>query len=233
MDIELLYFEGCPHVPDTERLLGEVLAQLAPGAVLRRTRVDTEQDAADHDFLGSPSVRVDGLDLEQRVAADPVMACRVYEGGGGVPPRWLVEAHVLRALAPQHVLFLCVANSARSQLAEGIARALAPPGVRVSSAGSAPTRVRPEAVDVLAEEGIDITTHRSTAVAQVEPGSVDLVVTLCAEEVCPAFLGDALRVHWGLPDPAAIEGDPERRREAFRATRDELRRRLSVLFGVG
>jgi len=128
------------------------------------------------------------------------------------------------------VLFLCVANSARSQIAEGVARALAPAGTRVWSAGSRPTRVRPEAIAVLREIGLDISSHRSKAVAEIPASEVDTVVTLCAEEECPLFLGPARRLHWGLPDPAAVTGSEEERLDAFRKTRDELRRRLEALF---
>ena len=144
--------------------------------------------------------------------------------------RWLHEAEALRGRAPSHVLFLCVANSARSQLAEGIARSLAPEGVRVSSAGSVPMSVRPHAVDVLREIGIDISSHASTRIDEVEP-PVDVVITLCAEEVCPVWLEDAFRLHWPLPDPAAVEGSEAVKLDAFRAVRDELSRRLSVVFG--
>ena len=153
------------------------------------------------------------------------------------PSDWLLEAAVLRALRPDHLLFLCVANSARSQMAEGLARSLAResaawpegPDVRVSSAGSEPASVRPQAVAVLDELGIDISRHRSEGLDDVER-PVDAVITLCAEEVCPAWLGDAQRLHWGLPDPAAVEGSDEEKLEAFRRVRDELRRRLGVLF---
>jgi protein-tyrosine-phosphatase len=147
----------------------------------------------------------------------------------GAPEAWRVEAEDLRAARPRHVLFLCVANSARSQMAEGIARALAPSDVGVSSAGSEPSSVRPEAVDVLREIGIDISGQRSKGVGDVD-GPVDAVITLCAEEVCPVWLGAARRLHWGLPDPAAAHGTAEERLEAFRRTRDELARRLAVLF---
>lgn len=143
---------------------------------------------------------------------------------------WEVEAAVLKALDPSHVLFLCVANSARSQLAEGIARSVAPTGVRVSSAGSEPTAVRPQAVAVMEEIGLDITDHHSKGLEDVE-GRVDAVITLCAEEACPAWLGDAWRLHWPLPDPAGAGATEEEELDAFRRTRDELRRRLGVLFG--
>jgi protein-tyrosine-phosphatase len=145
-------------------------------------------------------------------------------------PEWWIEAAILRALEPGHVLFLCVANSARSQLAEGLARSLAPEGVKVSSAGSVPTRVRPQAIAALAEIGLDISGHRSTGIDEVER-PVDAVITLCAEEVCPVWLEKAWRLHWGLPDPAGSSDDPDEEMEAFRAVRDELRHRFGVLFG--
>lgn len=145
-------------------------------------------------------------------------------------PRWTVEAAFLRILRPRHVLFLCVANSARSQLAEGLARAVAPADVRISSAGSAPTAVRPQAIAVMDEIGIDITGHRSIGIDDVER-PVDAVVTLCAEEVCPVWLEDAWRVHWGLPDPAGAGSSPEAELDAFRSVRDELTKRFEVLFG--
>ena len=143
---------------------------------------------------------------------------------------WQTEAEGLRKLAPRHVLFLCVANSARSQMAEGIARSLAPAGVRISSAGSSPSRVNPLAIRALDEIGIDIRGQRSKSVDVIPPEGVEAVISLCAEEVCPVFLGKARRFHWGLPDPAGASGTEEERLQAFRNVRDELRRRLSILF---
>jgi arsenate reductase (thioredoxin) len=144
---------------------------------------------------------------------------------------WTTEAERIRAAKPRHLLFLCVANSARSQMAEGIARSLAPPGVKVTSAGSAPSRLNPLAVRALAEVGIDISGHRAKSVDEIPPYGIDVVVTLCAEEVCPVILGKALRVHWGLPDPAAVAGADDERLQAFWDVRDELRRRLAAVFG--
>ena len=227
--VELLFFEGCPHAAPARELIDEVIAALAPGTVVVPVHVETEDDARREGFLGSPSVRIDGRDLEARVATEPALSCRVYEGGGGVPPRWLVEAGLVRALAPRGLLFLCVANSARSQMAEGLARHLLGPGVRVQSAGSTPSRVNPFAIEVMREIGIDLSGHASKSVDTIAPATVDTVITLCAEEVCPVFLGKARRLHWGLPDPAAVAGDEPARLAAFRATRDELRRRIAAL----
>ena len=143
---------------------------------------------------------------------------------------WEAEADRLRDLAPRGILFLCVANSARSQMAEGIARSLAPFGVEVFSAGSNPGRLNPLAVAALAEIGIDISGHRAKGLGEVPADKVAAVVTLCAEEVCPAWLARAHRIHWGLPDPAAVEGDEEARLGSFRRVRDELVTRLRRVF---
>lgn len=133
-------------------------------------------------------------------------------------------------MTPTSILFLCVANSARSQMAEGLARKLFP-GLRIQSAGSRPSRVNPFAVEVLSEAGIDASAHTSKSVQDIDPATVDLVITLCAEEVCPLFLGKAEKLHWPIPDPAS--DDPsltsDQMRERFRAGRDEIRRRLEIL----
>lgn len=130
--------------------------------------------------------------------------------------------------ASDGVLFLCVANSARSQMAEGIARRLAGPDTVVFSAGSAPSQVHPLAIQVLDEIGIDIRGHRSKGTSEIPAQAIGTVVTLCAEEVCPVWLGNARRLHWGFPDPAAGNRDDVR---AFREVRDELVKRLELLFG--
>jgi arsenate reductase len=92
--------------------------------------------------------------------------------------------------------------------------------------------VRPEAITVLAEIGIDISGHRSKAVNEIPAEQVDTVITLCGEEECPVFLGRARRLHWGLDDPAAVTSSDTDRLEAFRQTRDELLRRLRRVFDV-
>ncbi len=143
---------------------------------------------------------------------------------------WQREAEELRRRAPRHILFLCVANSARSQMAEGIARSLAPPDVKVSSAGSQPSQVHPLAIRALDEIGIDIRGQHSKSVDTISPEGIEAVITLCAEEICPVFLGDCVRVHWRLPDPAGIQGTEAERFQMFRNVRDELRRRLGVVF---
>ncbi|HXG17517.1 MAG TPA: arsenate reductase ArsC [Methylomirabilota bacterium] len=128
------------------------------------------------------------------------------------------------------LLFLCVANSARSQMAEGLARRLFAETVRVQSAGSHPTHVHPLAIAVMAEVGIDIAGHTSKSVDTIDLAAVDTVITLCAEEVCPVFLGQAERLHWPTPDPAGHEDESHAQQlERFRAAREQIRGRLNIL----
>jgi arsenate reductase (thioredoxin) len=128
------------------------------------------------------------------------------------------------------ILFLCVANSARSQIAEGLARGMYGSRAVVASAGSKPSRVNPYAIDVMNEIGIDLGSHRSKSVDDVDPASVDIVITLCAEEVCPVFLGKVRRLHWPIPDPAS--DDPALTRDEmltrFRAARETIRQKLAA-----
>jgi arsenate reductase len=126
------------------------------------------------------------------------------------------------------ILFLCVANSARSQMAEGLARQLFGDRARIQSAGSQPSRVNPYAVEVMYEIGANLASHSSKSVDTIDPATVDTVITLCAEEVCPVFLGQTRRLHWPIPDPAST--DPAIGREEmlrrFRAARDSIREKL-------
>jgi len=124
------------------------------------------------------------------------------------------------------LLFLCVANSARSQMAEGIARTILGDRLPVQSAGSAPSLLNPLAVRAMDEIGIDISRQRSKSVDEIDREAVATVVTLCAEEVCPAYLGSARRLHWGLPDPAGHDESEAESLIRFRAVRDELGSRI-------
>lgn len=126
---------------------------------------------------------------------------------------------------------MCVANSARSQLAEGLARSMAPASVRISSAGSAPAFVHPLSIEVLAEIEIDIAEYTSKGLESIDTSSVDAVITLCEREVCPTFPSSVCRVHWALPDPGAAAFEAGGALEGFRTVRDTLRERLALLFG--
>lgn len=128
------------------------------------------------------------------------------------------------------ILFLCVANSARSQMAEGLARHLLGPGHEVMSAGSAPTKPNPYAVEAMASRGIDITAHTSKSFASLDAAAFDFVITLCAEEICPWLPGKTQRLHWPIDDPASHDPSltPEDFRRRFAAARDEIEARIEA-----
>jgi protein-tyrosine-phosphatase len=137
------------------------------------------------------------------------------------------------------VLFICTRNSARSQIAEAVmTRRLQREKVRrfeVASAGSDPAEsVHPLAVDALAEVGIHWGDRRPKGFADVSQTEWDVVVTVCdrARESCPTFSGEPAFAHWGLSDPASVEGDIETRRRAFRATVSHLSRRIDLLLAL-
>ncbi len=129
------------------------------------------------------------------------------------------------------VLFVCSGNRARSQMAEGWGRRLAPPGVEVWSAGTRPNRkgVHPRAIEVMRERGVDISAHHPKSLADV-PGEFDYVITLCAEAdaECPMLPARRQRLAWHLPDPALFEGAQER--PAFLEARDRIEQLIRDLF---
>lgn len=128
-----------------------------------------------------------------------------------------------------HMLFLCVANSARSQMAEGLARQLFGPEYTIQSAGSKPSFVHPLAIQALSELGIDTTSHSSKAVQEIDLDQVELIITLCADEVCPVVSAHVRRLHWPLPDPAVRADSEAAQLDSFRQVRDELAKRLRQL----
>ncbi len=128
------------------------------------------------------------------------------------------------------LLFLCTGNSARSQMAEGFARHYGGEMLEVYSAGTQPTALHPLTVEVMREVGIDVSGQYAKGLGDV-PSEVDLVVTVCdqAAQTCPMFAGAPETLHWSLPDPAAVEGSLEVRREAFRNVRDRIEKLVRAL----
>jgi arsenate reductase len=125
----------------------------------------------------------------------------------------------------KRVLILCTGNSARSQMAEGLLRHDAGERFEVESAGTKASFVRPEAIAVMRELGIDISGHRSKNVNEFDGQQFDYVITVCdnAREACPVFFGAAQRLHHDFEDPATVTGSDQQRLAVFRRVRDELR----------
>jgi arsenate reductase len=184
---------------------GEVDLDLMP--LIASQRASIEQQRADLD-------RVDAqlTDLELTIAA------------AGRARRSQEKAMT----APIRVLFVCTGNSARSQIAEALLRDFGGSDFEVNSAGTEPHGVNPYTVRVLDEIGIDWSAARSKSVTEFIGQPFDYVITVCdrARQTCPVFPGNHNTLHWGLDDPAEVEGTEEQKLEAFRRTRTEVATRL-------
>ena len=132
------------------------------------------------------------------------------------------------------ILVVCTGNSARSQMAEGLFRHYLGDRYEVHSAGTKPTQVRPEAIAVMGEVGIDISGHRSKSIKEFMGQEFRYVITVCdnANESCPVFPGKTERIHWSFEDPAATQGTEEERKAAFRRIRDEIEARIKAFSGT-
>jgi len=131
---------------------------------------------------------------------------------------------------PTRVIFVCTHNSARSQMAEGMLRAWGGDRFEALSAGTEATRVRPEAIRVMDEIGIDISGQESKTLEPFMGEAFSWLITVCdqAREACPVIPGVAQQAHWSIDDPSAVEGDEEARLDAFRTARDVLRDRIHI-----
>lgn len=182
----------------------------------------------DHDLVTARRSEADArdvyytLDLERLrlalAAIGPALHPALRSPVAGIDPARLPH---------RRVLFVCTHNSARSQMAEGLLRHLSGGRLEVTSAGSHPTTVHPDAIRTLAQMGIDIRAHRTRSLDEVQGQTFDTVITVCdrAREVCPTFPGEGERLHWGFPDPAAI-ADDEARGVAFERIARGLKTRI-------
>ena len=133
------------------------------------------------------------------------------------------------------VLFVCTGNSCRSQIAEGLLRTIADRDFIVFSAGSHPSRVHPNAIEVMKERKIDISNHTSDSIDQYFETGINILITVCDEatQICPVFPGDVQRIHWSIDDPFRGWDSGEAHLNNFRKTRDELEDRIQkFIIGV-
>ena len=134
-------------------------------------------------------------------------------------------------MTKQRVLFVCIHNSARSQMAEAWLRVICCDFFEAESAGLTPGKLNPLVVQVMAEAGVDIAGHQTQSVDELlQRGKrFDWVVTVCDEasaERCPVFPGSGTRMHWGFPDPSTVTGTEEEKLAQVRVIRDEIRRKV-------
>jgi arsenate reductase (thioredoxin) len=132
----------------------------------------------------------------------------------------------------KRVLFLCTANSCRSQMAEGIVNHLFADKITAFSAGTEASTVHPTAIEVMKEIGIDISSHRSKDLSEFDGLNFDCVITFCgsANEVCPLYIGGAQKTRIGFDDPAKTRGTKEEILQEFRRVRDEIKKKLTDFF---
>ena len=136
----------------------------------------------------------------------------------------------MEATERQRVIFVCTHNSARSQMAEGMLRAWGDDRFEAFSAGTEATGVRPEAITVMREIGIDIGGHASKTLEPFMGKAFNWLITVCddAKEACPVIPGVVQQVHWSIEDPSDVEGNEDARLAAFRQARDDLRDRIHI-----
>jgi arsenate reductase (thioredoxin) len=192
---------------------GEIDGDLAPLIAGQRAAITRQRDDL---------ARLDGelIDLEATIAA-------AGRARGRRKERPMPEK-------PIRVLFVCTGNSARSQIAEAVLTRLGGGDFEVFSAGTEPKGVNPYSVRVLADAGIDWSAARSKSVQEFLDQSFDYVITVCdrARQSCPVFPGQHNTLHWGLEDPAEVEGSDDERRAAFQRTYLELNQRIRPFIEV-
>lgn len=225
MDVEIRYFDGCPNWRDTDELVRRMVKELAVDAVVSHRLVETPEEAERLDFVGSPSVLVDGVDPFMEPGAAVGLSCRVYRtesGFAGSPSETQLRSAIEAASLPA-VVFLCVHNAGRSQMAAGWARHLGGDRLRVFSGGSNPgAEVNPAAVAVMSEMGIDISGAAPQRWTDEIVRSADVVVTMGCGDECPFFSGVRYE-DWALDDPAGLPV------EQVRPIRDEIRSHVEDL----
>ena len=239
MHIRLLTFKGCPSGPQTAELLNKVLAEEGIEVPVEIVDVPDLESAIKERSLGSPSIQIDGVDIELARRNDsPCHGCRLYKGDSGptgLPPKELIrEAIRCATRSKTTILFLCTGNSCRSQMAEGWARHLKPGAIEAYSAGIETHGLNPLAVQVMAEAGADISSQRSKHVDELKHMVFDYVVTVCghANEHCPMFPGRTKVIHVGFDDPPALAKEVADEREVlniYRRVRDDIRQFVESL----
>ncbi len=212
-------------VGEPANLVSYHLRRLRDQALVRERRSSADRRDV---YYSADLGRIQGLFLASGEALHPAL------GQAADEPSRATSRSTRRPRRKPRILFLCTHNSARSQMAEGILRHLAGERLEVRSAGTEPSRVHPLAIRAMAERGIDIGAQTSKHSDEFAGQRFDYVITVCdrASEVCPIFPGDPRRIHWSIPDPAAVEGGAAVRARAFEEAGQELTTRIRYLLAL-
>jgi arsenate reductase len=181
MNIELLYTKDCPNFRKARRLIHDTIKSLGLNIPLRKIEIKDEDDSENYSFPGSPTIRINGEDIEPETANARGLTCRVYSNGTGLPNKEILKCKIAKAAGIKIVLFVCTGNAVRSQIAEAVVNHFLKDRWVAFSAGIMSMEVNKNVIKVLKEIGIDISKNRSKHIDIFKNCSFDRVLTLCSD----------------------------------------------------
>ncbi len=181
MNIELLYIKDCLNFKKARRLIHDTAKSLGLNIPLRKIEIKEEDDSKKYSFPGSPTIRINGVDIEPETANTIGLTCRIYSNGTGLPDREILRCKIARASGIKTVLFICTGNAVRSQIAEAMVNHFLKDRWVAFSAGIIPMEVNKDVIRVMKEIGIDISRSKSKSVDLFTNCSFDRIITLCSD----------------------------------------------------
>ncbi len=228
MRLELLYTPGCPNLQKVRDLLREILHSLGLNLSPREIEVSDPGQAEAEAFPGSPTIRLDGQDLEPESARTVASGCRIYKTGTGVPDGQLLKFKIAQAAGLKTVLFICTGNAVRSQMAEALVNHFLKGRWAAFSAGFLPAGISPLVVKALKEIGIDAARQPTKHLDLFTGLTFDRVITLCsdADRMCAFYPAYGNRVHLPYTDPLTLSTFGVGWKSLFRKLREDMKKRL-------
>ncbi|MCL4457511.1 MAG: arsenate reductase ArsC [Nitrospirae bacterium] len=229
MNIELLYIKDCPNFKPARRLIHDIIRSfgkpISLGMKLRKIEIKDSNDAEKYLFPFSPTVRINGEDIEPETAKTTGLACRIYRNGTGLPDRDVLKCKIAKAAGLKTILFVCTANAVRSQMAEAIVNHFLHNEWIAFSAGIMPMEVRKGVAEVMKEIGIDISMNRAKHIDLFKDCAFDRVITLCsdADRLCINYPVHDERDRIIFHDPVSTYGFRFGHVSALRKLRDEIK----------
>ncbi len=187
--IELLYIKDCPHFKKTKRLIHDTTRSLGLNIPLKKIEIKTEDDVRLYSFPGSPTIRINGEDVEPDTANEEGLVCRVYKDGTGLPENNVLKCKIAKAAGLRTILFVCTGNSVRSKMAEAIANHFFSDKWAAFSAGTIPMKTNDYVIKALQESKIEVNDRKSRHIDVFRNCSFDRIVVLCSdvERMCPNY----------------------------------------------
>ncbi len=226
MTIELLYIKGCPNFRDARRLIHDTIKSLGTKTPLRKIEIKNEDDVKKHSFPGSPTIRINGKDIEPETAHSAAMTCRIYSNGRGIPDREVLRCKLAKAAGFKTVLFLCTGNAVRSQIAEALVNHFLKDKWAAFSAGIMPMAVNQDVIAVMKEIDICISDSRAKHVDLFRNCRFDRVITLCsdADRLCISYPVHDEKDRIIFHDPSSSYGFRFGSKKLYRKLRDDIKK---------